>query len=503
VASAQVEGIVPRWEWRTFGETFGPAEEAFAAQSPERVQESDELYLLSVGPGDTVKVRAGLMDVKHLERVDDHGLEQWVPVMKEGFPLAADGVRAALAALGLTDLPLTRDSYSLEELVDEIVRPQPGLLAVEVHKRRSRYTIGGCTAELTDVRANGQATRTIAVESEDPNRVLSAVRELGLEGRPNVSYPRGLKALLGFGAGRYAVVDVGTNSVKFHIGERSAAGDWLTVVDQAEITRLGEGLDETGRLGDEPIARTVDAVAGMVEQAAQEGAVSTAAVGTAALRIAPNSAAFVEAVRDRCGLVVEVISAEEEARLAYLAATSGLALAGGSLAVFDTGGGSSQFTFGRGGRVEERFSLEVGAVRYTERYGLSGAVAADVVDAALAAMADDLAGLDARAAPDAVVGMGGAVTNLAAVSHGLSTYDPEIVQATVLDRSEIERQIELYRTTGGDERRSIVGLQPGRADVILAGACIVRTVLTQLGADSLTVSDRGLRHGLLVERFGV
>ncbi len=98
--------------------------------------------------------------------------------------------------------------------------------------------------------------------------------------------------------------------------------------------------------------------------------------------------------------------------------------------------------------------------------------------------------------------MGGAVTNLAAVRHGLAEYDPEVVQGTVLDRTELDRQIELYRTRTADERRTIVGLQPQRADIILAGACIVRTVLDKLGKDSLVVSDRGLRHGVLAERFG-
>jgi exopolyphosphatase / guanosine-5'-triphosphate,3'-diphosphate pyrophosphatase len=97
--------------------------------------------------------------------------------------------------------------------------------------------------------------------------------------------------------------------------------------------------------------------------------------------------------------------------------------------------------------------------------------------------------------------MGGAVTNLAAVMHGLVDYDPDVVQGTVLDRAEIDRQIELYRTRTSDERRTLAGLQPNRAEVILAGACIVRTVLTLLAAESLTASDRGLRHGLLAERF--
>jgi exopolyphosphatase/guanosine-5'-triphosphate,3'-diphosphate pyrophosphatase len=129
-------------------------------------------------------------------------------------------------------------------------------------------------------------------------------------------------------------------------------------------------------------------------------------------------------------------------------------------------------------------------------------VGEDVVRAAQEAIAADLPRLAGRPQPDAVVGLGGANTNLAAVKHGLASYDPEVVQGTGLDLAEIDRQIELYRTTEGDARRAIVGLQPNRADVILAGACVVRTVLTRLGVESLTVSDRGLRHGLLAERFG-
>ena len=117
----------------------------------------------------------------------------------------------------------------------------------------------------------------------------------------------------------------------------------------------------------------------------------------------------------------------------------------------------------------------------------------------MAAISADLARLDGRPAPDALVGMGGAVTNLTAVKLGLATYDPAIVQGTILDRAEIDRQIELYRSRSADARRSIVGLQPNRAEVILAGACIVRTVMEKLGKTSLTVSDRGLRHGVLAE----
>ena len=98
--------------------------------------------------------------------------------------------------------------------------------------------------------------------------------------------------------------------------------------------------------------------------------------------------------------------------------------------------------------------------------------------------------------------MGGAITNMTAVMLGLATYDPNAVQGATLGRAEVDRQIELFRLRDVEARREIVGLQPKRADVILAGACVVRTVMDKLGRDALTVSDRGLRHGVLLERFG-
>jgi exopolyphosphatase/guanosine-5'-triphosphate,3'-diphosphate pyrophosphatase len=297
------------------------------------------------------------------------------------------------------------------------------------------------------------------------------------------------------------VIDAGTNSVKFHVGERSVGGSWRTIVDRAEMTRLGEGLDVRGEIGPEAIERTATAIAAMVDEAKRNGARAIVAVGTAGLRIARNSAAVTEAIRARTGVSIEVISGEEEGRLAYLAAKAGLGLSEGSLVVFDTGGGSTQLTFGKDAHVDERFSVNVGAVRYTERFGLAGEVTRDVLGDALAAIAADLSRLDGHPRPDALVAMGGAVTNIAAVKHALATYDPDVVQGTVLDRAEIDRQIELYRSRDAAGRRSIVGLQPKRAEVILAGACIVRTVMEKLGQDRLTVSDRGLRHGVFAERF--
>src|SRR5262245_36825688 len=302
---------------------------------------------------------------------------------------------------------------------------------------------------------------------------------------------------------RYAVIDVRTNSVNCHIGEKHADRSWTTVVDRSDVTRLGEGLNASdGAFTPEAMERTIVAIAGMAAEAQRAGAAAVAAVGTMGLRTARNSGDFVAEVTRRSGVRIEVIPGAEEAQLAYVAVKSGLPLGAGSMVIFDTGGGSSQFTFGRGADVTEQFSVNVGAVRFAEDYGLADVVPPTSLQRAMDAIAAELSRLDAAVTPDVLVGMGGAVTNLTAVMLGLRQYDPDAVQGAVLPCREVDRQIELYRSHSTEERRRIVGLQPKRAEVILAGACIVRTVMRKLRKDELTVSDRGLRHGLLVDRFG-
>lgn len=442
------------------------------------------------------------MDIKVLREVNADGLEQWTPVMKAGFPLPGVEAVKVLEALRLPVPTSVREGYTLDEFIGQFAAPGGTVRAVRVHKRRVRYTVDGCMAELSEVVADGKSTRTLAVESEDAAGVMRAVRGLGLEGYTNTSYPRGLAALIDDVNERYAVIDAGTNSIKFHVGERSIDGKWRTVVDRAEMTRLGEGLSQGGRIIEAAIERTIAAIASMVGEANQHGVRAIAAIGTAGLRIASNGGDVVDAIRARTGIHIEVISGEEESRMAYLAAKAGLGLNRGSLVVFDTGGGSSQFTFGHDAVVDTRFSVNVGAVSYTERFGLDRAVSPEVLREVMVAISADLSRLDGHLVPDALAGMGGAVTNITAVMHRLATYDPVVVQGSIVDRGELDRQIELYRSRDADARRAIVGLQPKRAEVILAGACVVRTIMEKLGKDSFTVSDRGLRHGVLAERFG-
>ena len=229
-------------------------------------------------------------------------------------------------------------------------------------------------------RARGRRTSddSIAAESTDPADVLAAIDALGLRDYCNLDVPTGLRLLVDRVPERYAVIDAGTNSIKLHIAELDAdgRGPWRTVVDRAVVTRLGEGLEATGVIGAEPLERTAQAISEMADEARGLDARAIALVATAGVRMAGNRTEVVETVRARSGLSLDVISGEDEGRLAYLAVATGVGLGDGAIVAFDTGGGSSQFTFGHGADVDERFSVNVGAVRFTEQFGLAKAVSA-------------------------------------------------------------------------------------------------------------------------------
>ena len=183
--------IIPRWEWRSFGQNFGDAETRLIAQGPDYLQHSDEIYLLSLVSDANVKIRDGLMDIKQLEQTDAHGFELWRPVLKEAFPLPIAAIQAVFAALGITTT-LKHVPITLDQLVAELIS-NSRLCILHVHKNRTRYHLEESIAELTEVVADGKTIRTMAIESENPAHIAAALRALNLGGIENVSYPRGLK----------------------------------------------------------------------------------------------------------------------------------------------------------------------------------------------------------------------------------------------------------------------------------------------------------------------
>lgn len=300
-----------------------------------------------------------------------------------------------------------------------------------------------------------------------------------------------------------AVIDIGTNSIKFCLAESDKQdGTFSVLKDANDIAKLGEGLRETGLIGAEPLERNAQAVAGFAKEAKEAGADEVAVVGTMALRTAKNTAAFAARVKELCGLDVRVVPGEEEAQLSYIAVMSGIpGAAEANLVSFDTGGGSTEFVFGEAGEIKRKFSLNVGAIRFTEQYLSETPVAAENLAKARAEIRRELSEGGVTAGAEFLVGMGGNVTSMASVKHQMKVYDANIIQGSKMTLADVRAQIAEYAAKTLDERKRITGLQPKRADVILAGACIIEAAMELCGVDELTVSDRGLRHGLLYRLF--
>jgi exopolyphosphatase/guanosine-5'-triphosphate,3'-diphosphate pyrophosphatase len=192
-----MDHIVPRWEWRTFGPDLGDAEARFKALHVVDVQNSEEIYLVSAATDANVKIRDQLLDIKRLERVDEHGLEQWRPELKAPFPIGASAVARARAVLGLPESRPAASALALEQFIAAMTSASVHVRVVNVRKTRTRYLVDGCISELTTVVADGTKLRTVAIEDADAQKVIAAVRSMALGGLPNISYPRALKQLLG------------------------------------------------------------------------------------------------------------------------------------------------------------------------------------------------------------------------------------------------------------------------------------------------------------------
>ncbi len=300
---------------------------------------------------------------------------------------------------------------------------------------------------------------------------------------------------------RLAVIDIGTNSIKFYVGEKCADGTVKTLADESSVTRLGEGLARSGRIPDEVLERNARAVADFAGKAGTYDVDEIACIGTQALREAANSDDFAARVKDLCGEEIRIISGEEEAGYSYRAVISLFGSDDADMTVFDTGGGSTEFIYGKGRKIEKRFSVNIGAVSVTEKFFPRDPVEhADIVDA-INFIDSEFERFGVRGNPSGVIGTGGGVTNMASVKLGLEKYDRKKVRGVTLTVEDIDSQIKLYGEKTVEERKQIPGLAPGRADIILAGACIVKVIAQRLCVAGITVSDLGARHGLALELF--
>lgn len=297
----------------------------------------------------------------------------------------------------------------------------------------------------------------------------------------------------------YAILDIGTNSIKYMVFSYEN-GNSEILIDKSNISRLGEGLYKTGMISSESMDRNISALSEFMEMSHNNNVIETVAVGTMCLRTAKNSAKFIRRAKDELGLEIKVIPGEEEARLSYLAVLSTIGKTDKNVVVFDTGGGSTEFIFGSGLEFQRKISLNLGAIHPTEQF-LSNPPKASEVKEMLAYMKSFFGNEIKAEKVDFLVGIGGTVTSMGAVMHKMTKYDPDLIQGSKLTLQEVNRQLALFQSLSVEERKSISGLQPKRADVILAGAGIIKTIFELLEIQELTISDRGLRHGLMFERL--
>jgi exopolyphosphatase/guanosine-5'-triphosphate,3'-diphosphate pyrophosphatase len=304
---------------------------------------------------------------------------------------------------------------------------------------------------------------------------------------------------------RVAVVDIGTNSTRLLIAEVEDGNITAELVRESRVTRLGQGVDKTGRLADEAMERVfavLEDYASLIDEYAVE---TTTAVLTSAVRDAANGDEFTRVVRERFGLDAHTIPGSEEAQLTFLGATSERDLDpdAGDVVVIDIGGGSTELVVGRGREVTFFVSMQAGVVRQTERHLHHDPPLPEELDELIA---DVRATIEREVPPDvrehvvAGIAVAGTATSVAAIDLGLEPYDPARVHGYVLTPEILDRELERLAGMPNEERRDVPGLHPDRAPTIVAGVAMLREVLRAFALDRVEVSEHDILRGAALRR---
>jgi len=300
---------------------------------------------------------------------------------------------------------------------------------------------------------------------------------------------------------RAATIDIGTNSVLLLVAD-SEGGALRPVLERATVTRLGEGVDRNRRLLDAACARTLACLADYAQQLRALGVNRLDAVGTSAMRDAVGGQEFVARAAEILGIAPRVIDGNEEARLTFAGALSGLPQPG-KVTVFDIGGGSTEIIVGTSSanarQIASAISLNIGSVRLFERHVQTDPPTAEEMRRVEQDVALALADAPKPEPGATLVGVAGTVTQLAALELELLRYDAARVHGYTLTLSAVERLATRLASLDLAQRRALPGMEPARADVLIVGSAIARAVLQWSGATELVVSDRGVRWGLAEE----
>lgn len=295
-----------------------------------------------------------------------------------------------------------------------------------------------------------------------------------------------------------ATIDVGTNSVLLLVGRMSDRGRLVPLLDRATITGLGRGVDRSRRLAPQAIESTLRVLRDYVEQARAAGATVVRAVGTSAVREASNASEFLDAAAAILDAPIEVITGRREAELTFGGSIEGIDLDADDVTVVDIGGGSTEIVRGARGELQQATSLDVGSVRLFERHLTDDPPTA----AQVGALREEVRSiLSSAPVPLGVplVGIAGTVTTVATLARVIDPYDPDRVHGLRISGDEIATLAEKLTAMTVAERRGLPGLDPARADVIIAGTLLLLGIVEHAGAEEVIVSNGGVRVGLALE----
>ena len=296
---------------------------------------------------------------------------------------------------------------------------------------------------------------------------------------------------------RVAAIDCGTNSIRLLIADIDGS-NFREVVRNMEIVRLGQGVDETGQFHPEAIARTLAAVDKFAAEIAKRGVEKIRFCATSATRDATNRHLFVDGVRQRLGIELEVISGDEEAALSFAGAIKDLAPSNGPFLVVDIGGGSTEFVFGTS-TVEAARSVNIGCVRMTERHFDSDPVTAAQIELArtdIQAAIAQAAAIVPITQAKTLVAVAGTATTVAAAALNLPEYDRYAIHLSKISAQQTHDAATMFATKTREQRLSLGYMHPGRVDVIAAGSLVLSEIMKATGAAEFVASESDILDGM-------
>ena len=307
---------------------------------------------------------------------------------------------------------------------------------------------------------------------------------------------------------KYGAIDIGTNSMRLLLADVEG-GKFIKREKFINTTRLGQGIDREGNISEESIDRNIEALVNFKDKCEEAGCDRVFCIGTAALRNAGNREEFVRRAKEVTGIDVEIVPGEREAILGYRGVVGGINIGNGCTLIIDIGGGSTEFIIGDSTKIYFRKSINAGALVLTERFITSMPEGDEEYNELYSYINKEISKALEEIIPILkeknieenikIIGIGGTITSVSAINQKLEVYSMEKIHSSHVTKEELDSQIRDIRKMNLEERRLIKGLQPKRAEIILSGELILKSIIDNLSAGSIEISEYDNLEGIILE----